>query len=163
MKKYIPVPLYEATRKESDKFSETNDCAVTAISIALSVPYSVTHQTLQSVGRKFRCGTYRYQSMDAIVKLGYRIETWKSKEIKEEIICHYPEPHTLALRVTTYHPVRFGSTIGWEKVKELSKDDNIGIMIFMKGHVAAMKNGVIHDWSQKSSKWVHEIWILRKN
>lgn len=55
----------------SDKYNETKDCAVKAVAFACNVSYEVAHNALRIYGRKYRKGTDRAITYNAIEALGY--------------------------------------------------------------------------------------------
>jgi hypothetical protein len=63
--------LYQGLRTEAKKIGETNDCGVKALAVITGLPYEVCHQTLKSLGRKDRKGTFNWQMWKALDILGF--------------------------------------------------------------------------------------------
>ena len=111
---------FEKVKNESFKANESNDCAVKAIAIACNVPYKVAHKALANLGRRNRRGTLNSTIHTAIKQLGFNLEciTFKVK----------------AKTVTTLAADR--------AVKD-------GFFVaFVRGHIAAIVNGQIEDWTE---------------
>ena len=96
---------------------ETNDCSVKAVSIACDVSYSVAHKALRLQGRPNGKGVNMLQIIRAVVSIGYSMER-------------------VVFRAKTV------ATIG--------RDSNLynGYYIAnVRGHVAAVVNGKVEDWT----------------
>lgn len=136
---------FDKMMDESIKLNENNDCAVRAVAIACNRTYTEAHVMLKSLGRKSRSGTYRAQTKAAIAAFGCRI----TERLPAEFLVRYPGRHGLVLHnVTTHHPQRFPSA--WA--------DGKTYLLFTRGHVLAVVNGVNHDWTKGSAKRVTDIW-----
>jgi len=72
-------PEYQAIHEESEKMNETRDCAVKAVALACSVPYSTAHDELLWLGRVNRRTTPNYLIRQAIKNLGYKLEPFEHR------------------------------------------------------------------------------------
>ena len=108
---------FDKAQKFSQQANERNDCTVKAISIACDVPYKVAHKALANEGRKPRCGSYRHQQARAIKALGFDLEP---------------------IKVTAKTMV---------KLKSDTAVDTGYFLAYVSGHVAAVVNGKIEDWT----------------
>jgi hypothetical protein len=118
----------------SNAMNETKDCSVKAVALACGVEYEVAHRELASNGRVNGRGAYTNQILKAIAGLGFKAE----HQNHWNFIDKYPKGHRDVLRnVTTHHPARFNNV--WA-------DGNTYVM-FTKGHVLTIINGVNHDWT----------------
>jgi hypothetical protein len=115
------MTTYKTCLKISNSKNEDNDCGVTAIAIATGIGYNKAHKVLSSVGRKPRRGISFKMLQDAI-------ETVTGKMPTLEIIL---KPNG------SYYT---GVTIG----KALPKGKYV---LLFRGHVAALVDGVIEDWT----------------
>jgi hypothetical protein len=108
---------FDKAHKLSQQANEYNDCTVKAIAITCDVPYKVAHKALANEGRKSRCGSYWSQQVRAINSLGYALET---------------VGHT-------------AKTIN--QVKSDRVVQNGYFLAYVRGHVAAVVNGKVEDWT----------------
>lgn len=139
---------YSKLREASKTYGEKGDCAVVAVAIACEVSYDEARKALRKAGRKDRQGTYTYQIRKAVESLGF---TWKEWTIKERLalLDSYPRNkgrHPASL--TTRHPIRYAET--WGQIDQT-------MMVFTAGHVAAFRDGKLHDWSENRSNRIIEM------
>ncbi len=136
---------YNALAMASREMRETNDCAVKAVATVCGVSYEVAHATLEKFGRKNGKGAHTYQIHDAVEFLG---KSTRGVAI-QYFIQKYPKGHRDVLKnVTTHHMARFNNV--WA--------DGKTYLVYTKGHVLAVVNGVNHDWTVGSSKQVVAIY-----
>lgn len=125
---------YSAIRKASDKRGERNDCAVVAVSIAGRVPYNKAHDALRLAGRKNRKGTQRWQTKAALETIGCTYEVTEAPR----------QPNGSRYTAKT---IGNGFKRGF-------------YLVFYRGHVAAMVNGKIEDWTDDRNHRVQEVWKI---
>lgn len=106
---------------------EHNDCSVKAVAIACDVPYKVAHKALEKAGRKPRKGVYPHEIQAAIESLGYGVAQWQ---------------------VTAKTASKLGIDPALQKGH---------FMVFVRGHVAALKDGVVEDWTQGRRHRVNKV------
>jgi len=104
------------------QLNEMNDCAVIALSIVMRSTYKEAHALCESMGRKPRKGTYTKTTFGAIARAGFRLE---------------PVKHLVQPNGSKYTP----KTIG-DKLKKGY------FLCFCRGHVFAVVNGDVEDWTQ---------------
>lgn len=115
-----------------------NDCAVVAVSIACGVAYEYAHATMKLLGRVDDRATANYITRKALDHFGFDRVTVDM----QEILNRYPLPHCNVLKnVTTHHPRRFPGTFDSSKV----------YLFQTSGHILAMRDGIVHDWSVNNS------------
>lgn len=112
---------YAARVKASLKRGERNDCSVKAVSIAARVPYNVAHDALAFFGRQNGRGVYMATALEAVKKLGCTFETDK-------------QPRQSNGSRWTAKTIGLGYPRGY-------------FIVEFRGHVAAMINGVVQDWT----------------
>lgn len=61
-------------KRESDKFGETNDCAVRAVAAVTNTPYDLTWKAFMHLGRKSRKGTPFHITLRVLKSLGVLAE-----------------------------------------------------------------------------------------
>lgn len=123
--------MYEAMRRQSKRFKESNDCSVVATAIAFDVPYKVAHEALRRFGRKHGRGVYYFRHIHAI-RLHVTTITGKVYEIEEvdlEKIRAKKGSGVTGMTVSDWLPKRGRFLCG------------------SRGHVAAVRGGEMHDWS----------------
>jgi len=120
---------------DSAKHNEANDCTVRALSLTCDISYDKAHEIFKNLGRKNRHGVLRYITFQAIKRAGKNFEEIK---IEEFILSKYPKSQHFRKTVTPKHPFLF---------KKVWQDGN-SYMMFVKGHVLAIVNGEVLDWSE---------------
>jgi hypothetical protein len=147
IKKTLKSGEYYKLRTSSNAFGEWNDCTVVATAAACGVTYAEAHAALASFGREKGRGLTTKAMLNAIKSLGKSVEFIPSKKF----ISLYPKGHRDVLKhVTTHHPERFNDV--WA--------DGKSYLIFTIDHVAAIVNGVNHDWTKSSAKRAREIYLV---
>lgn len=136
---------YTIMRSASNAFDERNDCTVVASAIACGVTYAEAHKALEKFGRKKGKGVSIMKMVTAIKEeLGFFVKLVPASEF----ISRYPKGHRDVLKhVTTHHPERFNDV--WA--------DGNTYIFFTTDHVAAVVNGVNHDWTKGRAKRVQAI------
>lgn len=142
---------FEALALEAREFKEKGDCAIKAISIVCDVSYKEVYDCLATYGRQPNTGVYHSEIARALRNFDFRYRSWTFAE-KIAMVQSYPKPHNRLHGITTHHPRRFKKA--WEKHKEKK------LLIFSVRHVAAFKDGMVHDWSINTSHRVTEIWEI---
>jgi len=135
---------YLEVRKGSFGKNENNDCAVVAVAIVCGVSYDVAHAELKRCGRKDRQGTYNSITQQAVKNLGKELKFIPS----HEFIRTYPGVHSKLRHVTTHHPRRFPKSFDKSKTYLWS----------VRGHILAVKDGTVIDWSINKAKHVYSIY-----
>lgn len=110
--------LYKQTLKHSDEYGERADCAVRAVAIATGEGYPMAHYALECQGRQMGEGTLLCDILTAVEELGY---TWTKIE-SEDI------------------PARTPTTL--ERLNMQGQ-----YIVNFRGHVAAMVDGKVLDWT----------------
>lgn len=118
--------------EDAKSLGENNDCTVKAIAITTGIPYKKVHAELKKVGRKDGKGATIWQMQNACEKLGFKMVAVPKKNFLEK----YPKSTNLK-NITTNHP---------EKFNKVWKDGKKYIFSTAK-HVAAVIDGVNHDWT----------------
>lgn len=118
--------------EDAKALGEDNDCTVKAIAITTGVPYKKVHAALKKAGRKDGKGATTFQMWSACEKLGFKMVAIP----KVDFLKKYPKSANLK-NITTNHP---------EKFNKVWKDGKNYIFSCSK-HVAAVVDGVNHDWT----------------
>jgi hypothetical protein len=116
---------------------ENGDCAIRAMALLTGADYKTVHALAAKHGRKHGCGTTFSAKHKVLADLGFSLIRVPTSERMAIIAC-YPGAHKNLQSITTHHPVRFAKV--WSNVGDL--------MFHTQGHVAAFKDGRIHDWSE---------------
>ena len=123
---------YEKACHSSSLMGEANDCAVIAISIIAGISYKKAHKILKSLGRVDKDGTYPSVYIAAILKLGFDMEIVNER---------YSEHKTI-------------------KTLERYICPNSNFLVTTRGHILAIKNGVVQDHSRGSRRRVKCIYKI---
>lgn len=123
---------YHGLRKVRDSLNERRDCAVVAASLACRVDYKKTHALFKILGRRDGDGTPRSIQSHAVRLLGCDVEKIR-----------YP----VQKNGNRYTPITIGKLC------------NRGYwMVFVSGHVLAVINGEVQDWSEGTRRRITEVW-----
>lgn len=145
MAKIKPIAKSDLYRDLNSKSFDRNDCAVIAIAAATGLSYEAAHSLAKAAGRKNGRGIRQAQTMAALAAAGKT-----TVELEPlDFIKKYPRPHQILKSVTTHHPDRF---------PDVWKDGNT-YLLFTRGHVLAVVNGVNCDWTRGRAKRIR--WIYR--
>lgn len=145
MAKIKPIAKADLYRELNAKSFDSRDCAVIAIAAVTGLSYEAAHTLARAHGRKNRGGMRNAQIIAALAAAGKTVvELSPLNFIKK-----YPRSHQILKSVTTHHPDRFPDA--W-------KDGNT-YLVFTRGHVLAVVNGVNCDWTRGRAKRV--CWIYR--
>jgi hypothetical protein len=142
----VKTELYVSlNEKAKDIHEETNHCAVIALAAVTGLDYELAHAALAFEGRKTGEATHFSMIEAALEKLGYKLEGQNIRGFIER----YHGFHADVLKnVTTHHPERFPAV--WK--------DGQNYLFFTTKHVAAIVDGVNHDWTKGTAKRVKSIY-----
>lgn len=118
------------------QLNETNDCAVIALAIVMRTTYKVTHAICASVGRAVRGSTRTRQTFAAMDAAGFNVDKVKNNRQKTG---------------SKYTP----KTIG-EKCKRGY------YLCFCNGHVFAVVNGSVEDWTNGRQHHINDIYKVTR-
>lgn len=145
-----PTQTYFAAADAVAAAGDENACFPTAIAILADIPVERALAAFAEAGRQQGKGTPFFTARKACELLGYRLER-QSKFWMIEMIATYPGVHKNLKNITSRHPVRFAKQWAGQSV-----------MLHMDRHVAAVKDGVMHDWSVNRAKHVLDVYKLVK-
>ena len=128
--------VFLSVMEESKSLGEYNDCTVKAIAITTGVPYEKVHAALKKVGRRNNKGATIWQMQLACQAIGFKMVAVP----KEGFLDQYPKSSKLK-NITTHHPKKFNKV--WKDGKKY--------IFNTSKHVAAVIDGVNHDWSVGNS------------
>ena len=119
-------------RVATEHFNEHNDCAVKAVCLATRTPYDKVHRLFLDAGRRYRGRTKDEYTFTVLRSLGVHL-----MEHREYM------PNT---------------------VKECERDLHFGksYLIWTYGHVLAMINGVVQDWTNGRRHRPKKIYMVTK-
>lgn len=149
--KYVKItPEYAAAREVTAAAGDDNACFPQAVALLSGLPLEEVRAAFAEAGRKNGKATPFTVAHAAVAALGFKLEKveWKWQW---DMIATYPGVHKNLKNITTRHPVRFKKA--WE---------GQSVMLHVNGHVAAVKDGVMHDWSINRSMHVINIYKLVK-
>lgn len=142
------------TKPDGHQENGTVDCAVVAVAVVTGVDYDTAFKALEAAGRVENKPTPRELTKKAIEALGFKINELSYLQ-RQEVIANYPGVHKGLKNLTSHHPVRFGKV--W-------KDMGLtNCLLFSMGHVAALKDGEVQDWSKGRALRVIGVWVIEKD
>lgn len=128
--------------------NDYNDCSVKSVTIATGEDYENVHKFLEDCGRKRGKGISTHYILLALKHFGYNYISIQP----EKFIERYPGCATLLKNVTTHHMDRY---------PDIWRDGNT-YLLFTRGHVAAVVNGVNHDHTKGRPVRVNAIYKIIK-
>ena len=139
--------------KASKAINESNDCVVKAIAILAKIPYQQAHDLSVTHGRKYRRRAwFANVGYMAFKELGYEMVTHhKQSAYYQDILSQYPNGHR-PQNITFKHPKRFPDV--WQIQKDM--------ILQTGGHVGAIIDGHLIDWSAGRSFRVQSFYTLEK-
>ncbi len=137
---------FSAMESERIALGDTNDCAVKALAVATGADYKTVHALVASLGRKPRRGTNWSIIDDALRALGFE----RVYVAAVHFIHQYPGTHWNLRSVTSHHPERF---------PEVWRDGKTYLFDF-GDHVAAVVNGVNHDWTKGRARRARRVFSI---
>lgn len=134
IKRVNHTQIFSQLNAKTWEHGENNDCSVKAVAIVCGVSYDAAKTALAARGRKDGKGAYT-QDILAVCRTEFGKET--TLVDMKKVVATYPSPHCNVLKgITTHHPRRFNKV--WPKGNYL---------MFVTRHVAAVVDGVTHDWT----------------
>jgi hypothetical protein len=130
---------------------EDGDCVVKALTLLTGLPYAQVLEALTAAGRKPRKGTPWVVTAKALNILGFKLEL--VGDFIPKMIQSYPGGHKHATTITTHHPRRFKKQ--WADVEPLLLD--------CRRHVAAFKDGVVHDWTINRKMHINAVYRITRD
>ena len=141
---------YSKLVAESNSSGDNNDCFPKAIAVLTGLPLADVIKAFAEAGRLTGKGTPWGVAREGVKALGYKLERvdsmWQCRMLES-----YPGVHKNLKNITTRHPVRFAKQ--WE---------GVSVLMHVNAHVAAVKDGKMHDWSINRSKHVIDIYKVVK-
>lgn len=138
---------YLTHKQLSQQVGEEMDCAVRAVAIATNISYEESRKLLNKNGRKHGGRTPFGVISKSIRELGFTVTKYSIAE-RIGIIKQYPGKHKGKTTITTHHPDRFPEV--WKNGKTY--------LLFTRGHVLCVKDGINHDWTRGRSLQVIDMW-----
>lgn len=138
---------YKQLEGLSSSVGENNDCAVKALALVTGVDYLTAHSKLSDLGRKKGAPTKNAHLRQAVKDLGFTLKPVH----RHQIISQYPGNHKNKKNITTHHPARFPAP--WRGKT---------FMAFTKGHVLAIVDGKVHDWTSLKSLYIISLYEVTK-
>lgn len=133
--------LYDGLCNYSIVYNEKNDCSVCAIALATTEGYCVAHRALEVQGRLAGKATPRRMSERAIEALGYKITKFYPSKVLPSGGYGRFTPRTIT------------------KWTDLDKR----YVAFVRGHMFAIVNNQVEDWSGRGKGTCHriqEVWEI---
>jgi hypothetical protein len=149
IKKTPPSEVYQELVKISDILSENSDCSVVALSVLTGRSYTECLDVMERAGRRKGEGVLVPQIQKGAQLLGHPIRELRYME-KRAIIESYPERDHCLQNITTHHPRRFKKA--WASQPPM--------LLVTCNHVAAFRDGVVHDWAVNKALRVTQIFVL---
>ncbi len=123
--------LFRLLCKSSNARGERNDCSVLALAVVADLTYDAAHKAMAEVGRKNNDGARTGQTFTALHNLGKTYDDVTDRASFAEI----------------------------KTIKSLKRLNLKGkYLITVSGHILAMKDGEIHDWTNDRQHRIQKIY-----
>jgi hypothetical protein len=128
--------LWDAMAVEADKHGERNDCTVRALTASTGLDYDICHEQLRKQGRRNRKGCHFFiEGPKAAEALGYQMRKMDRSEYNAKTMITAERDRNL--RSGRY-------------------------CVLVRGHVAAMVDGKVIDWSQGRRHCIKAVYEVTK-
>ena len=128
--------LWDAMSVKADAHGETNDCTVRALTASTGLDYDICHAQLAKQGRKNRKGCHWYtEGPKAAKALGFEMRKMGRDEYRAKTMI-------TAERDTSLRSGRY--------------------CVLVRGHVAAMVDGKVVDWTQGRRHKIQAVYAVTK-
>jgi hypothetical protein len=146
-----PPDTFAKLKDAAWALGENNDCTVKALAIAANIPYVEAHALLAAKGRKKGQGAFTHQYHQVLRDLGFTLTLVDTNEIQAK----YPRAKTggyIYKQLTSHH---------MDLYPEFWNDGQV-YLLQMAGHVGAVRDGKIHDWTKGRAKRIHGVYRITK-
>lgn len=131
------MQTFEQLKEVSKCYREHNDCTVKGLAVMFGCTYGVAHRTLAKHGRQRRRGAPWRTIHDAVEQLAKRFNVKTETKGKPA------------------SSVRYARYCGVETltIKQFIRRNPKGVFLLaMRGHVAALRDGVLYDWTADTAQ-----------
>lgn len=151
MRKPIPkTPDYLAAFSRAQHVDpDIGTCGVIAMSIVTGLPYDECRKLLIDQGMDLVEGVFQWQLWRALRAGGFSHRRLDQRDI---IAGYPPAKQQGRTRATTRQIARFPDA--WKSLPPC--------LVFTKGHVAGLRDGVLHDWSASNSFRIIDIHAIER-
>lgn len=141
---------FSAVAEEAHSLGDKSFCSPAAIALLTGESFTKIKEMMEAHGRKHRQGTPKFIADRVLDELGFK----RIRVDLAAVIASYPKPHCDVLKnVTTHHARRFPGSF----------DPAKRYLAHVRGHVAAIINGEVQDWSINNSLRIYKLEeIVRK-
>ena len=140
----LKLNRYKELTAVGTAMGDYNYCAVIAVAVVLNCTYQDAYRLCENKGRKLGRGLCTYSILEILDEQGVNY----TKVNKDEVLATVDRPNYRVKTLTTNN---------FKMADIYSKNT---YLVFVNGHVAAVKNGVTHDWSENRAKKIKLIYQL---
>lgn len=142
---------FQKLMQDACALGENNDCTVKALAVAANIPYAEAHALLAAKGRRTGEGAYQFMYHGILRELGFTV----TRVSTDEIQARYPKAKTggyIYKNITSHHIALYPEA--W--------NDGHTYLLQMNGHVGAVRDGKLHDWTVGRSFRVNAVHRITK-
>jgi len=132
----MPSQLFEQLQERSKVRGERHDCTVKAWAVAADLSYDEAHADLAARGRRTRKGVFMRNLLGSLTR-------HRGLELTD-VTVYWRKRGVKTVASTKY--LRTGSTY----------------LVFVRGHVVAIKGGEVHDWTEGRKFRIKQIFEVSK-
>jgi len=133
---------------ESRRFNEHNDCTVRALAIAARVPYQAAHSALAAAGRPHRRGPKAIGQRD------------KTGAVRVDCPAIRIAANTVGMDIRRLERTEYAA----KTVATAPRDSRLqegSYILYVRGHVAALVDGEVIDWTDGRRHRIQEVYELK--
>ena len=135
---------YKELKAYAEAMGDKNYCSVVAVAVILDLDYKKAYRLCAKYGRKHGKGMCTYDILALVRDNGANAQSVD----RAKVLATVDRPN---YRVKTLTTNNF----------KMSKYYNKGrYLVFVNGHVAAVRNGVTHDWSANKAKKIQLLFTM---
>lgn len=134
---------YTSLTIESKKLNERNDCTVKAFAIVTGCSYNEAHWEMKKAGRPNRKG------LPTLLV---------NRRIRKEDIPDHNERMIAALKRKGFKVQKVGCNSKTVRTLGRNIKSNGRFLVFVRGHVLAIKDKKVHDWTDGRCHRIRSVW-----
>ena len=135
---------YEELKAYAEAIGDKNYCSVIAVAVILNLDYKKAYRLCAKYGRQHRKGMYTCDILTLVRENGANAQ----KVDKDKVLATVDRRN---YRVKTLTINNFKMSNYYSKGRYL---------VFVNGHVAAVRNGITHDWSKNKAKKIQLLFAM---
>ena len=135
---------FASMAKEARDMNDRGFCSPVSVAMLTGESFAKVKEMMEERGRRHRAATHQHIANAVLEELGFK----RVKVNLQDVLASYPKPHCNVLKnVTTHHPRRFPQAF----------DPSKKYLAHVRGHVLAIIDGEVKDWSVNNSLRIYKL------